>query len=128
MLSAMARRSRRRDVDVRSNEHHEVEVGVMIEPAIHERAADEDGLEAVVASKSGHDAVQQSGVRSREEPGSLDGVRHPTDGGGGRGEASTATATMRKGGTRNVRFIGSPATSAPSARRASLARTADPSE
>jgi hypothetical protein len=48
----------RRDVDVRSNEHHEIEVGVIIEPAIHERTVGEDGLEPVVASKSGHDVVQ----------------------------------------------------------------------
>ena len=39
----------RRNVDVRSNEHDEIEVGVIIEPAVHERTAGEDGLEAVVA-------------------------------------------------------------------------------
>jgi hypothetical protein len=48
----------RRDVDVRSNEDHEIEIGVLIEPAVHERTAGEDALEAVVTSKSGNDAVQ----------------------------------------------------------------------
>ncbi len=38
---------------------------MIVEPAVHERTAGEDGLEAVVASKSGHDAVQQGGVGSR---------------------------------------------------------------
>ena len=42
---------------------------MLVEPAIDQRTADEDGLEAIVALKGRDDAVEQSGVRSGKRRG-----------------------------------------------------------